>query len=150
MSFKMEVATMYRGEESWTSNACRYATEKEADAAGDELLSRWTVPHAHRVVPSEDPVNYRFDFDQYRPVPITETAARRIVGQLLDEHYSVVVGNIGTVYSGSSRADALAAYNEYVEQSTTDYGRAAGEGVTLLDGDQIVKEFDGDPAINAA
>ena len=48
---------------SWSTNSCRFATEKEADAAGRELLSRWWVPTGHRAVESSDSVNYRFNFD---------------------------------------------------------------------------------------
>ena len=60
VSYKYEVMTIYRGEESWAGNAVRMATKEEADAAGHELLTRWYVPESYRVVPSDDPVNYRF------------------------------------------------------------------------------------------
>ncbi len=46
--------------------------------------------------------------------------------------YSVIVGNIGTVFTGP-RAEALAEYAEWCEQSRTGAGRAAGEPVTLTD-----------------
>jgi hypothetical protein len=62
-SFKTEVLT----EGSWSTNACRYATQAEAEAAGRELLSRWFVPIDSRAVPSEDPVNYRFNFNSRKP-----------------------------------------------------------------------------------
>jgi len=68
MSFKTEVQTREGGE--WSTNAVRFATEKEAVEAGHELLSRWMVPIASRASPSDDPVNYRFDFEKYRPVMI--------------------------------------------------------------------------------
>lgn len=38
----------------WAGNAARYATESEAEAAGDNLLSRWTAAEDFRVVPSTD------------------------------------------------------------------------------------------------
>lgn len=50
--------------------------------------------------------------------------------------YEVVVGNVGTVYTGTSRKDALDSYNEYVELSESGFGRAANEDVALmLDGE---------------
>jgi hypothetical protein len=65
MSWKPEV---YTG--SWSSNALRFATKEEAEASGKELLSRWFVPTDSRAVESEDPVNYSFDFDQYKNVSL--------------------------------------------------------------------------------
>lgn len=55
--------------------------------------------------------------------------------------HEVVVGNIGTVYSGTSKLDALAKYKEYVSQSKANYGRAAGESVTLFTDNEIAKEY---------
>ena len=40
------------------------------------------------------------------------------------------VSNIGTVYRGTDDKIAAETYHEYVNQSTTNYGRAAGEDVT--------------------
>lgn len=45
-------------------NAQRFATEKEANAAGKELMGRWMAMTGWRVEASEDEVNYRFDFEQ--------------------------------------------------------------------------------------
>jgi hypothetical protein len=53
--------------------------------------------------------------------------------------YEVVVGNIGTVYSGSNERQAQKDYVEYVEQSKTNYGRAAGESVTFFKDGYAVK-----------
>jgi hypothetical protein len=54
-----------------TSNAQRFATEEEAKSAAHELQSRWSgMPSDWRVEPSNDPVNYRFDDEQYRSVSI--------------------------------------------------------------------------------
>lgn len=61
-SWKTEVCC--QGE--WSTNGMRYATQKEAEAAGDELLSRWFVPTDSRAAESEDPVNARFNFDTYK------------------------------------------------------------------------------------
>lgn len=66
MNWKMEVFV----DGSWSSNSCVYATKAEAVAAGVELLSRWFVPSNSRAVESSDPVNYRFNFETYRPESI--------------------------------------------------------------------------------
>ena len=58
MSWKMEV--LVSG--SWGSNALRFATEKEALAAGKELLSRWFLPIDYRAVESPEPITHQFDF----------------------------------------------------------------------------------------
>lgn len=56
----------------WATNAVRFATKKEAEAYGVELLSRWFVPVDSRAAESNDPVNYKFDFEANRAVPIAE------------------------------------------------------------------------------
>ena len=61
-SWKTEVLV----EGKWSTNSCRYATEKEAEEAGKELLSRWWVPTDSRAAESEDEVNYRFNFESGR------------------------------------------------------------------------------------
>ena len=63
VSYKMECKV---GRE-WGTNNCAYATEAEAVEAGKELLSRWYGVSDSRAVPSEQPVNYRFNFDRYKP-----------------------------------------------------------------------------------
>lgn len=56
--------------------------------------------------------------------------------------YSVVVGNIGTVYDGSNKTAALKAYNTYVKQSKSMVGRAGGEEVNLMqDGEPIKTHY---------
>jgi hypothetical protein len=60
-SWKTEVCTMYQGQDTWDSNALRFATKKEAEKYGDELLSRWMVPIASRAVESDDPITHIFD-----------------------------------------------------------------------------------------
>jgi hypothetical protein len=55
---------------TWASNACRYATHKEAEDAGRELMSRWMAVREYRAVESTDAVNYRFDSEAYRGVPL--------------------------------------------------------------------------------
>lgn len=57
--------------------------------------------------------------------------------------YQVIVGNIGTVYSGSSGFDTRVNYNTYVGKSKRNEGRASGESVTLMKDGEIELEFIG-------
>lgn len=68
MPYIMEVQT--GGPDTpWSRNACVYETEAEAEAAGAELASRWMLVTAYRATEVEhETVNYRFDFETYRPV----------------------------------------------------------------------------------
>jgi hypothetical protein len=54
--------------------------------------------------------------------------------------YEVVVGNIGTVYSGASKSDSARKWLTYVDQSKSGVGRAGNEPVTMLCDGEIVKE----------
>ena len=56
MSFKAE---MHVAPGEWSSNALCFATNKEADQYGLDLLLRWTVPSDYRVVESGEAVNYK-------------------------------------------------------------------------------------------
>lgn len=58
--------------------------------------------------------------------------------------YQVIVGNIGIVYEGPNDFEAIREYNTYVSQSKENYGRAAGEPITLLRDDEIYKEHYGE------
>lgn len=58
------------------------------------------------------------------------------------DKYELIVGNIGTVYSGNNKADALGKFSLYKGQSIGNYGRAAGENVTLMrDGEPWMEYF---------
>ena len=58
--------------------------------------------------------------------------------------YEVIVGNIGTVYSGNSKSEAVNTYNGYVDQSVGGRGRAGGEDVTMMaDGEPYREHFGG-------
>jgi hypothetical protein len=46
--------------------------------------------------------------------------------------YTVIVGNIGLVYTGKSWEVASETYRDYVGLSKRGYGRVAGEPVTIL------------------
>lgn len=58
-----------------------------------------------------------------------------------DHVYTVVVGNIGTVYVGPSLVVASQKFVDYKAASEEGRGRGAHEPVTLFDGDDIVREF---------
>lgn len=57
------------------------------------------------------------------------------------KNYAVVHNNIGTVYSGKSRAAALAAFEESIELSKAKGGRGSGEEVTLFKDGEIEQEY---------
>ena len=57
------------------------------------------------------------------------------------KNYEVIVGNIGTVYLGSSLMEANAAWGEYKRQSKANYGRAAGESVAFFEDGELVREL---------
>jgi hypothetical protein len=58
--------------------------------------------------------------------------------------YEVIVGNIGTVYSGPRLREALEAYAEYARQSRDLKGcRAYGEDVTMFKDGEIVYQHAG-------
>ena len=54
------------GGDEWNTNACVYATKEEAQEAGTELASRWLLVKANEARPTDEPVNYTFNFDSYR------------------------------------------------------------------------------------
>ena len=58
--------------------------------------------------------------------------------------YEVIVGNIGTVYRGTSFSAAQKDFATYREQSQSGYGRAGGESVTLMRDGEVIREFDGE------
>jgi hypothetical protein len=57
--------------------------------------------------------------------------------------FEVICGNVGSVYSGNSRMAAKSTFNTYVDHSSSGYGRAAGESVTLFEDDEILDEHVG-------
>jgi hypothetical protein len=60
MSYKPEVQTDSSGK--WYSNAARFATLEEADAYNLDLAWRWTAVRESRVIESDEPVNFRWDW----------------------------------------------------------------------------------------
>lgn len=67
-----------------------------------------------------------------------------------ENEFELIVGNIGTVYSGNSRTEVDKYFAEYVQQSKSGIGRASGENVTLMQNDEPVNEFVGALARNEA
>lgn len=58
MSFKAEVIADSSGQ--WSGNGVRLATEEEAKGYAQNMADRWTLVTEWRVVPSDDPVNYKW------------------------------------------------------------------------------------------
>lgn len=58
--------------------------------------------------------------------------------------YQVIVGNIGNVYDGNNYVTAMSNYGNYVDASKNNYGRAAGENVTLMRDNEPMVEYFGD------
>jgi hypothetical protein len=55
--------------------------------------------------------------------------------------YQVIVGNVGTVYDGDDKEQALREYRECVSISKeSEVGRMADEEVTLFEDGEILKE----------
>jgi hypothetical protein len=52
--------------------------------------------------------------------------------------YEVIVGNVGSVYDGTSKREAHKVYQEYIEISRSGRGRAGGEEVSLFFNDREI------------
>lgn len=59
-------------------------------------------------------------------------------------HYQVVVSNIGTVYDGTDKIEAMVHYSECEELSTLGIGRFSGESVTMFADGEIFIEYHGE------
>jgi hypothetical protein len=57
--------------------------------------------------------------------------------------YQVDVSNVGTVWSGNNPIDASREFNECKSLSESNYGRFAGEDVTMFRDGEIWQEFFG-------
>jgi len=72
MSFKSEVIADNSG--TWSSNALRFETEKEAELYVGDLIMRWTLVRETRVVVCQDPVTARIELvgeHQFKLVHLT-------------------------------------------------------------------------------
>ena len=58
-SFKGEVIA--DSTNTWVSNACRFATEREAAVYVNDLARRWMLVRQVRAAESDEPVSCRFD-----------------------------------------------------------------------------------------
>jgi hypothetical protein len=65
MSYKSWVRT--GTDPKFYTNAVAYETEAEAEAAGRELASRWLLVVEWEARPSDEEVNYRFNFETDQP-----------------------------------------------------------------------------------
>lgn len=54
--------------EKWYGNALRFPTKEEAEANVRDLGSRWMLVRETRVVPSQDPPNYRWTGGKLVPI----------------------------------------------------------------------------------
>lgn len=61
----------------------------------------------------------------------------------MKKQYSVIVGNVGTVFNSNTKKDAIATYKEYVKMSDSSRGRVGGENVTLFCDDEPLYEHFG-------
>lgn len=59
------------------------------------------------------------------------------------DRYEVIVGNIGTVHRGNNLMVACAKFQSHKKDSKANYGRAAGEPVTLMDRGEPKLEYAG-------
>jgi len=55
------------GETKLGFNGVFYKTKQEAKEAGNELMSRWFVPIGFEIIEKPDAVNYKFNFQSYKP-----------------------------------------------------------------------------------
>lgn len=61
MSWAPEVQT--GNDQKFYGNSLRFATKEEAEISAKDLMSRWLLVVAWRVVETDDPVNYKIDLD---------------------------------------------------------------------------------------
>lgn len=60
--------------------------------------------------------------------------------------FEVVVGNVGTIYSGENACAAHGTYRDAMILSASKQGRASGESITLLQDGEVVKKYEGEGA----
>lgn len=80
------------------------------------------------------------DSDIMSMYPNVETVIEELESE---DIYSVVAGNVGTVYSGTEEERATEMYYKYVEMSKDGVGRIAGGDVALTLNGEIIEEFSG-------
>jgi len=60
--------------------------------------------------------------------------------------YTVVVGNIGTIYSGNNRRIATRIWEQYRTASIYGWGKASGEFVVLMVNGEVERDYAGTQA----
>lgn len=68
MSWKPEVKT--GNDNEWYGNALAFETKEEAEYSARELMNRWMLVVDCRAVESDEPVNYRIDFEKHELVAV--------------------------------------------------------------------------------
>lgn len=68
MSFKPVVRVSI--DPKWYGNSLAFATRKEAQYSAEELTSRWLLVVEPGVEESDEPVNYRIDWDMMQLVAV--------------------------------------------------------------------------------
>ena len=76
MSFKPVVRT--GSDPKWYGNSLAFATRKEAQYSADELMSRWLLVVEAGVEESDEPVNYRIDWDSRELVAVPKEVAANV------------------------------------------------------------------------
>ena len=71
-----KVGMLVPGEPNLVYNGLVFATEAEASASGEELMSRWTMPSGYEVVEVGEEPNYTFTDGHAQPVPEKESNAK--------------------------------------------------------------------------
>lgn len=62
------------GENEYNTNGLAFETQQEAEAYGNELLSRWYAAETFKTVEVKElPVNYIFDYEIGKAVPVKIT-----------------------------------------------------------------------------
>jgi hypothetical protein len=57
--------------------------------------------------------------------------------------WEVIAGNVGTIYNGRSKRDALNMFRTYCRKSRISEGKVAGEDVTVFKDGEIFREYRG-------
>jgi len=77
---------------------------------------------------------------------MAERAPNRAAGggnrTAVPHRWQVIVTNVGIVYDGPDKRDAMAAWNSYKSDSAHGYGRAAKERVCVMCDDHVFRNFD--------
>ena len=100
MSFK---AFMTFKNENPKSNGLAFATRVEAEAYAKGLCSRWIVPIGYEIRESDEPVNYRWNFDTHS----TETVRPGLSEYELKVLRAVADGSLADIARGAAFNQAM-------------------------------------------